>query len=57
VLIQIYRHRNVYKNKLVNVFKEKDMREKGEKRAYRNNVRARIFNAGLLARSQFVSGR
>jgi hypothetical protein len=39
-------------------FQRKRKKEKGEKTVQiGTNVRARVYNAGLLARSQFVSGR
>jgi hypothetical protein len=48
---KLYAHKNVCKPKLVNVFDNKAAAQIG------TNVRAPGFNAGLLARSQFASGR
>jgi hypothetical protein len=48
---KLYAHKNVCKPKLVNVFDKKAAAQIG------TNARARGFNAGLLARSQFASGR
>jgi hypothetical protein len=50
-LSKLYEYENICKNNLW---------EKEEKEATAQigtNVRARVFNAGLLARSQFASGR
>jgi hypothetical protein len=56
VLIQItYRYYFCIKQ-LVNYFDKKKKEEK-ETAQIGNNVRARVFNAGLLAGSQFASGR
>jgi hypothetical protein len=48
---KLYAHKNVCKPKLENVFDIKAAALIG------TNVRARGFNAGLLARSQFASGK
>jgi hypothetical protein len=48
---KLYAHKNVCKPKLVNVVDNKAAAQIG------TNVRACEFNAGLLARSQFASGR
>jgi hypothetical protein len=44
-------------NQLANVFKEKRGRGKRKIAHIGTNVRAHIFDVGLLARSQFASGR
>jgi hypothetical protein len=48
---KLYANKNVCKTKLVNVFDNKAAALTG------TDVRARAFNAGLLVRSQFASGR
>jgi hypothetical protein len=49
----------IFVKQLVNVFKERKKERKKKKITAQigTNVRARVFNAGQLARSQFASGR
>jgi hypothetical protein len=56
----LYAHKNICKKKLVKKKKkneEKEKRKKNNPAQIGTNVKARVLNVGLLARSQFASRR
>jgi hypothetical protein len=54
-LSKLYRHKNISKKQLVGKIGKKKKERKAAQIG--TNVRARVFNAGLLARIQFALGR